>query len=269
MLETTGTSQPLRFVSFLSPLMYETYAYISQRVGMEVVQPTALSVGQSLTEFAQGKVDVGFICGLLYVRMSGWDNCPVELLAAPVLRGKRYEQQPIYFSDVLVRNDSTYQSFADLAGCVWAYNEPASHSGYNLVCHTLLERDTTLNYFGRTVESGSHLNSLQLLLDGYADATALDSHLFDLLLQRDPTLATRVRVIDTFGPTAIPPVVVAKNLQPELKDKLRTALVTMHEDPIAAQVLHAASVERFVPVADRQYQSIRAMYACVQTAQAA
>jgi ABC-type phosphate/phosphonate transport system substrate-binding protein len=28
--------------------------------------------------------------------------------------------------------DSPYRTFADLQGCRWAYNEPNSHSGYNI-----------------------------------------------------------------------------------------------------------------------------------------
>ena len=135
--------------------------------------PTQLTVGQSLEEFAEGQADIGFLCGLLYTHVADQPTCPVELLAAPILQGERYQGKPIYFSDVIVRRETRYNSFDDLQGCRWAYNEPASHSGYNLVCYSLLERGKSPHYFGKTLKTGSHLASLQAVLEGRVDATAL------------------------------------------------------------------------------------------------
>src|SRR5271157_4529510 len=117
----------IRFATFLSPILYETYAHIARYIGEKVGYPTTLRVGQSFNEFAGRLVDVAFICGLPYVRMASQDTCPVELLAAPVLQGERYLHRPVYFSDVIVRSDSPYTSFDDLGGCVWAYTDRVSH----------------------------------------------------------------------------------------------------------------------------------------------
>jgi len=63
------------------------------------------------------------------------DPPPVELLAAPVLEGERYRDQPIYFSDVIVARRNPARSFADLRGASWSYNDPDSHSGYGVVLY--------------------------------------------------------------------------------------------------------------------------------------
>ena len=149
----------IRFTTFLAPNLYRTYEHIARYVGGKVGYPTRLTVGQSFEDFAAGRADVGFICSLPYVHLIDAPNSPVELLAAPVLQGQRYQNKPVYFSDVIVRSDSPFTSFDDLDGCVWAYNQPTSHSGYNLVCYSLLEQGKTLNYFGTMVESGSHRRS--------------------------------------------------------------------------------------------------------------
>ncbi|HEX6108336.1 MAG TPA: PhnD/SsuA/transferrin family substrate-binding protein, partial [Ktedonobacteraceae bacterium] len=175
----------IRFATFLSPILYGTYEHIASYIGEKVDCPTTLRVGQSFEEFAEGQIDVAFICGLPYVRMASQYNCPIELLGAPVLIGKRYRHRPIYFSDVIVRNESPYTCFDDLRGCVWAYNERASHSGCNLVCYSLLERGKSSDYFGETVKSGSHLRSIEMVLQGKVDAAAIDSHLLDVLRSRD------------------------------------------------------------------------------------
>src|SRR6266700_234344 len=103
MQQTTST---LHFANFLSPVLQDTYEHIAHYSGQSLGLPATLHVSQSLEEFANGQADVGFICGLLYVRMMQWEDCPVELLAAPVLLPDRYQDRPIYFSDVIVRRES-------------------------------------------------------------------------------------------------------------------------------------------------------------------
>ena len=249
----------IRFATFLSPILYGTYEHIARYIGEKVDYPTTLRVGQSFEEFAEGQIDVAFICGLPYVRMASQYNCPVELLAAPVLIGKRYRHRPIYFSDVIVRNESPYTCFDDLRGCVWAYNERASHSGCNMVCYGLLERGKSSDYFGKTVKSGSHLRSIEMVLEGQVDAAAIDSHLLDVLRSRDVKLAARLRVVDMLGPSSIPPVVVSKRVAKEIKCRIQQALITMHLDDCGARGLREGLIERFVVVVDEDYGDLREM----------
>jgi phosphate/phosphite/phosphonate ABC transporter binding protein len=249
----------IHFATFLSPTLYGTYEHIARYIGEKVDCPTTLRVGQSFDEFTEGQIDFAFICGLPYVRMASQYNCPVELLAAPVLIGKRYQHRPIYFSDVIVRRESPYTCFNDLHGCVWAYNERASHSGCNLVCYSLLEQDKSHEYFGETVKSGSHLRSIEMVLQGEVDAAAIDSHLLDVLCSRDEKLATRLRVVDALGPSSIPPIVVSKRLDDELKCKMQEVLVTMHLDDCGAKGLREGFIERFVAVVDEGYSDLRGM----------
>ena len=256
----------IRFATFLAPNLYCTYEHIARYVGVKVGYPTGLSVGQSLEDFVAGQVDVGFICGLPYVRLVDSPGSPVELLAAPVLQGERYQNKPVYFSDVIVRRDSPFASFDDLGGCRWAYNQRTSHSGYNLVCSSLLEQGKTLRYFGTMIETGSHQRSLQLVLEGQADAAAIDSHVLDTLLWQNKDLELQLRVIARLGPSSIPPVVVARSLDRNLKCRLQEALITMHDDPVAADGLHEGRIDHFVAVTDADYNDIRTIFARVQAA---
>jgi phosphonate transport system substrate-binding protein len=254
----------LRFATYLAPNLYETYLYIARYVGAKVGHPATLAVGQSLKEFDEAQVDVGFICGLPYVQMADAPACPVELLVAPILLGERYQNRPVYFSDVIVRKESAYLSFDDLQGCAWAYNQKMSHSGWNLVYYSLLERGKTLDYFGRLIETGSHRRSVSLVLEGQADATAIDSHVLDVFLARNRAGAAQLRVIDMLGPSSIPPIVIARTVEQALKHQVQQVLLTMHEDPLAAGILHAGAIDRFVRVSDEDYQDIREMRAKVE-----
>lgn len=254
----------IRFATYLAPSIYATYAYIARYVGEKIGQQTTLTVGQSFNELAEGQVDIAFMCGLPYVQMADSPPCPVELLAAPVLRGERYQQRPIYFSDVIVRNDSPYTSFADLQGCTWAFNQRESHSGWNIVCYSLLERGKNLDFFGQLIASGSHQRSIALVLEGRADATAVDSQVLAVLFANDCAAAAELRVIDMLGPSSIPPVVIARTVDGALKRAIQEVLLTMHEDPLAASALQAGAIDHFVQVCDEGYQDIREIGARVE-----
>ena len=217
------SAQPdrLRFANYLSPLLHETYANIVHYLGTKLETPVSLAIGTSTNEFEEDQVDLGFLCGLLYIHTTRMQPRHLELLSAPVLKGTRYGGQPIYFSDVVVRAESSYRSFADLRGCRWAYNEQASHSGWNLVHYNLHQHGETLAYFSQHIKSGSHLASLELVLQGQADATAIDSHIYDVLCQQEPALALQLLVIDTFGPSPIPPLAISTRLDEAYKQRLQ------------------------------------------------
>jgi phosphonate transport system substrate-binding protein len=256
----------IRFATFLSPVLYNIYEYIARYIGQQLGCSTSLSVGESFEEFAEEQVDAGFICGLPYVWMTNSPSCLIELLAAPVLLGKRYQHRPIYYSDVIVHSESPFRCFDDLQGCTWAYNERTSQSGYNVVCYGLLERGKSPGYFGKMVKSGSHMRSLAMVLEREVDATAIDSHLLDILRTRDETLTARLRVIDVVGPSSIQPVVVSKRVEQEIKRRMQKALISMHHDSRAASKLNEGMIERFAAVTDEDYGDIRRMLAQVEEA---
>ena len=254
----------LIFASFLAPTLYKTYQHIVEYIEQYIGIPTFLICGESQEDFAEGYIDAGFLCGLAYVQLARQQPSPVELIAAPVLEGDRYQREPWYFSDIVVRKESPYESFEDLRGCRWAYNEKSSHSGYNLVYYSLFEQGKSLDYFGETIESGSHAHSLRLIMDGTVDAAAIDSHMLDLVLRNSSRIADQFRVIGSFGPSTIPPVVVSSHLHPAIKRKIRDAFLQMHRNAYFSHYLHDGLIERFVPITDAHYQDIREMYHKVQ-----
>ncbi len=252
----------LRFATFLSPVLYDTYAHIARYVGERLGIPTTLYVGQSLDDFATGEADVGFLCGLLYAKM--FQPRPIELLAAPVVRGERYSGKPLYYSDVIVRHDSSYTSFDALQGARWAFNEEASHSGYNIVSYSLLLRGKTFAHFGSMLKTGSHSASLQAVLESKADAAAIDSHVLDAWFQQKPELAQQLRVVEMLGPSTIPPIVASTHVDAQTRRHIQEILCTMHKDVDGARGLHIGLIERLVPVEDAHYDDLRCMLARVQ-----
>ncbi|MBE7553259.1 MAG: PhnD/SsuA/transferrin family substrate-binding protein [Anaerolineales bacterium] len=249
----------IRFATFLAPNMRPVYQFIADYVGQSLGCSTKLAVGASFDQFAAGESDIGFICGLPYIQLADQNPSPVELLAAPVLQGERYAGQPIYFSDVIVRRDSPYQTFADLRGCCWSYNDLDSHSGYNITRYRLVQMGETRGFFGRVIAAGSHQNSIRLVCAGEVDASAIDSQVLAIELRDQPDLAAQIRVIDTLGPAPIQPIVAARHVPESLRADVQAVLLALGDDPAVRSYLAHGFVERFARVTDADYDVTREM----------
>ena len=104
----------------------------------------------------------------------------------------------------MVRADSAFRSFADLRGAALAYNDAGSFTGYAVLGAHLAALGETIGYFGRVVQSGAHLQSLQLIAQGLVDTAAIDSVVLELELARCAELAAQFRVVEAIGPSPIP-----------------------------------------------------------------
>lgn len=260
---TPVTPPRLRFVSLMADNAAFFYralvAYLTRQTGVPIEVEESVPWQEREQMLDRGEVELGVICGLPYARKADQAARHLELLAAPVMQGGRYQGQPVYFSDVVVRRESAFRSFADLRGASWAYNEPASHSGYCLTQYHLARLGEQRGYFGRVVEAGAHQRALRMVIDGAIDASAIDSTVLELELKLHPHLAPVIRVIDTLGPSPIPPAVISTRVPAETRRSLQQALLAMHRDSSGQQLLDEAIIARFVAITDAEYHPIRRM----------
>jgi phosphonate transport system substrate-binding protein len=257
---------PLRFATYLAPNMAPVYRFLADRIGERLDRPVELVVGRSFDQFEAGEADLGVICGLPYVWLADRHPAPVEPLAAPVLDGDRYGGRPVYFSDVIVRRDSPITCLEELRGRSWAYNEPASHSGHTVTLYTLVRMDARPGFLGPVVEAGYHQRAIRLVAAGAVDAAAIDSQVLAIELRDHPELGAGLRVVGSFGPSTIQPVVAASRLPHRLKDQVRDLLVGLGDDPTARPLLDYGLIDRFTPIDDAAYDDIRGMQATVEAA---
>ena len=265
-MTTAQGDGPLRFATFLAPNMLPVYRFLATRIGDRLGRPIELTVGTSFDQFERAEADLGVICGLPYVWLAARQPAPVEPLAAPLLIGDRYGGRPVYYSDVIVRRESPITCLEELRGCSWAYNEPASHSGHTITLYSLIRMGARPGFFGRVVQAGFHQRAIRLVHTGAVDAAAIDSQVLAIELRDHPQLADHLRVIGSFGPSSIQPVVAASRLPGRLKDPVRELLVELGDDPTARPLLAHGFVDRFRPVDDGAYDDIRAMLATVEAA---
>ena len=261
------------------PFCRELAGYLSKQMGCEVVFVEDVPWQERLAWLREGALDLGWICGVDYVKITslrapakqspriGTGDCfgaiaprndiNIDLLAAPVMPGERYQGKPVYYSDVIVRRDSPYLTIGDLRGARWAYNEPGSFSGCLIMLHRLAQMSEGVNFFRETIESGAHAASIRMVLEGQADVAAIDSTAFDQTLRWEPEVRTHLRVVECLGPNPIPPWVVSRSLADEERDALKEVFLGMSDNPRGRAILFNGLFDRFVPVEDSDYDPIR------------
>ena len=109
------------------------------------------------------------------------------------------------------------------------------------------------------IEAGSHQRAMRLVADGAVDGAAIDSQVLAIESRDHPELAEQLRVVDSFGPSTIQPVVAAHRLDAGLTRALRGVLLHLHTDQAAQEALAHGFVARFVAVNDARYDDIRTM----------
>ena len=286
---------PLTLTSCLSentyPICQTLAAYLSDQLPFSVEFVTPEPWQQRADLLAKGQIHFGWICGLLYTlkkseaqrsrgarEQGGREEykappppptpysphpptplLPYSLLplVAPAMAWPRYQNRPIYFSDVVVRRDSPFHTFASLRGARFAYNEPGSFSGYAIVRHHLATLGEMSGYFGQVIESGAHQQSLKMVLAGQVDAAAIDSMALDLAAQTQPELREQLRVVETLGPNPAPPWVISNQVAPPIRRKLQETLLALDASTEGRAILKQCHLSRFVAVEDRDYDQIR------------
>jgi phosphonate transport system substrate-binding protein len=236
---------------------------IAEYIGGELDLPTFFMEDVPWRECEElldrGKVDLCWICGLPYAWKAATDHPNIELCVVPVMQDERYQKRPVYFSDVVVHRKSGFQSFADLRGAAWAYNEPRSHSGFNVVRHHLATLGERAGYFGSAIESGAHQVSLGMILNREIDASAIDSTVLEAELRRSPRLKDEIRIVETLGPSPMPPWVISKHLDRKLKDAVTDTLLNMHAKPRGSRILGNWGISHFVAPTPGAYEPILSM----------
>lgn len=244
-----GVMSPSRTLDAYDQLM----TYLERHLGLEVTVDQRSSYAEVNELLRTGQADLAFVCSRAY--LEGKEAFGMELLLAPEVRGER-----VYYSYLIVPARSVATSLADLRGKVFAFSDPLSNSGKLVPEYQLsLLGETPDRFFERYEYTGSHDNSILAVAEGLVDGAAVDSLVYEYVLARNPELGRRVRIVARWGPYGIPPLVAAPGLDPALKERVRTALLTMDGDPEGRRALDALGVDRFVTIDDGAYESIRQM----------
>ncbi|XP_048761568.2 uncharacterized protein LOC125670435 [Ostrea edulis] len=260
-----STPKKLRMVTYLSPgipiQVFEVLLhYLEEVTGLEgyLITESRWSgppTGRS-DPFTDDIADIGFMCSTAYLKLKHEENKHIELCpAAPVHPHAKGGNLPVYFSDIVVASSkkANYTTFTDLKGQSFAFNDHISLSGCLIVLGNLKKMGYNSNFFGNVLHSGSHLKSIQMLLDNKVDVASIDSNVLRFYLQQNPKQRENLSVLTSFGPMPIYPIVFNSRLSTEMKKQISDALLNIHKSAEWGPKIREWNIQEFVGVDDSLY----------------
>ncbi|KAM9981128.1 hypothetical protein ACTFIY_003421 [Dictyostelium cf. discoideum] len=267
----------LTFASFLSSNSFEFFQEIVNEIGKKLKVSTKLidiyslindseNVEQLMNEpphklMVEYGVDFAFMCGLAFVNAGPKLLSP---LVSPVRIEDQYQNKPIYFSNLIVKNQSpTNELSKDLT---FIHNGKDSFSGYQILNSHLKNEHQALSivyYFKNSIFTGSHLNSIESIklsqpndkLIASIDSTVLDTELFNNRI----SLENDIKIIKTLGPSTMPPLVSklssphSKSFSNEIQNYLSSNEFSKSIEPILLKF----NYKRFEIVNSSSFDDIR------------
>jgi phosphonate transport system substrate-binding protein len=241
----------------------DSYGPLLDYLGKELNRPVELVQRRTYAEINEliknGEVDMAFVCTSAYV--IGAREFGLELLVAPQVGGKT-----VYYSLLIVPDDSQNGSMADLRDGIFAFTDPMSNSGRNYPTQLVLEMDQTPEqFFRRTFFTYSHDDAIRAVANGVADGAAVDSLVYAYTVSREPELGQKTKVVHSSPPFGIPPVVIGPHVRPQSKAELVAILMAMHDNLAGRSALATAGIDSFVPIDDSAYETVRALEAQISS----
>ena len=248
--------RPLRvgIAAVLSPRgSAESYGPLLKYLAKELNRPVEPVQRRTYSEvndlLRTGEVDLAFVCTSAYIL--GKREFNMQLLVAPQVNGEK-----VYRAQLIVPADSPAQSISDLRGILFAFTDPISFTGRMYPTYLLQQMgESPETFFASTIFTYSHDDAIYAVANGVADGASVDALVLDFAIKRDPSLSSRVRVLHTSEPFGIPPVVVGPDIRPQLQAQLQDVLLNLHEDPEGQAALQALDYDRFILIAEEDYNS--------------
>ncbi|XP_060071005.1 uncharacterized protein LOC132550920 [Ylistrum balloti] len=231
------SEKKLRLITYLSPgvpvQLFETVMqYLEEALGREaylIYESRWTGPPRDRTDpFTADEVDIGFMSSETFLPLQHKKNSCVELCgAAPLHVHSKGQGNAVYFSDLIINTGDVgdYKEVHDLRGHSFAYVDETSLSGCLVVLQELKKMGFNSSFFGNVLQSGSHLNSIQMVLNKTAESAAVDSTVLYNYLKQNPQHHEKITVLKSFGPLPIYPVVLNSRLPDDLKGQITQALL--------------------------------------------
>lgn len=228
------------FVSFLGQRLQRTPVCLRRGSSAEV---------NELIKY--NRCEMAVVCSCEFVR--GEAEFGMEPLVVPEIDG-----DVTYHSLILVPSSSKANTLLDLRGRRFASGDVLSATGWLFPSIWLLDHGEDPEvFFGEHLLTGGHDRSVLAVASGYVDGAAVDSLVYEQMVQEDRSIGEKTRVILKSPPFGMPPVVVPRQLAPELKEQLRAVMLKMHTDPDGKKALAPLRIDRFVVPEDGLYDTVR------------
>jgi ABC-type phosphate/phosphonate transport system substrate-binding protein len=198
-----------------------------------------------------------FMCGLPYSLAVPRP----ELVVAPIPSPSAYGGRACYWTDLVVRADSPFQSLEQTFGHRLALTTPESQSGYAAPLHALMAYGGDRPLYREIIEPRfTPMGALTAVIDNKAEVAPLDSYALVLLEKYAHNLTGQVRVIKSTEPTAVPALVASGTASA----KVTAAFLAAGATPSMRALMDRLLLRSFARPEVRAYDALRERFLTMQ-----
>lgn len=225
-------------------------AYLQKETGMPVQWMPVNDYPAVVEGLAGRKIDLAWLGGFTFVqaRMRTGNAIPIVQRAGDEKFTSRF----------IVPANSSARSLQDLKGRTFVFGSPASTSGHLMPRYFLLKAGINPDKdFARVAYSGAHDATVAFVASGRAAAGALNTSVYDKLLEKGDASARAVKVLATTPPYYDYNWTVRGDLDPALVGKLRAAFLNLDPaNPQHKEIMDLQRASRFIPTRPENYKGI-------------
>ena len=225
--------------------------YLEDGTSLKVEIEFSRTYAEATNNLINGKVDIAYICSSTYATIE--NSKGIVFFTTPIINN-----QPVYYAYLVALKNSPFKTVEDFQGKLFAFTDPESTSGTLALLHYLQKQNIEPNvFFRKIIYTYDHGQSINAVLSGFVDGATVDSLVFEQWKTRHPMEAKKIKIIKTFGPFPVSPIVIRKNLPSKVVKILRSKFANMDKDPIGKRILKNLGIDRFVLKKLNSYESIR------------
>ena len=220
--------------------------YLEDRLDKKIELVVTTDYSSMIEAMRFNRLELAYFGALSYVMAK--ERSEIEAFAAQMKKGSI-----MYHGVIIANNDSNINTILDIKGKHMSYGDPASTSSHlipraHLLTNAKLDIDDYIPHY-----LGSHDAVALNVQNGNSDAGGLSKKIFEHLVERGMISLDKVKVIAVSDPFPNYPWTMQSSLNPELKEKIKTAFYEL-DDPEITKPLKA---DGFLPVTDADYDVVR------------
>src|SRR5262245_768288 len=231
-------------------------AHAQKETGAKWELYTATDYSGVMNALIAGQIHLAWLSGFSYCQTYADSKGGVEpLVAAAAIDGSMG-----YNAVIVVKTDSPYKTIEDLKGKIVARTDPLSGSGYLIPTAAFRAMGKPVDEYFKSPLSGGHPQSVLGVLRGTYDAaftwTSKDDGFGNLRQMMNQGLLKRedIRIIWTSDPLPSPPVVIRKDVPPEMRaDMLKLFTGLKDVDMKLAEAVAQGKTTGIMPVSHKDY----------------
>jgi phosphonate transport system substrate-binding protein len=224
----------------------EFKAYLEKATGKKIELIVTLDYSAMFEAARFDRIDMGYYGPMPYVLARS--RAKIEPLAALVTNGRA-----TYLGCVIASKAGGVKTLADVRGKTFGFTDPASTAGHLLSRLMMLNLGMVAGKDYQYQFLNGHDALVLAVQNNRVQAGATTCPLLESFIARKVVDPTKIEIIDHTAPIPNYPWAVRSTLSPELKAKLKTALLEL-KDP---KILAAFHGEGFESISDTDFDSLR------------